>query len=86
MRTVGPQEIPTYLGTTQPHDRVASQAGGLLTSHLSTSEISALAQSWLAERMNPTSGTNTFSAGWGDTLQSEDATNTRTCGLLFLFR
>ena len=59
-----------YLGTTQPHDRVASQAEvDCLTSHLSTSEISALAQSWLAERMNPTSGTNTFSARWGDTPQ-----------------
>ena len=60
-----------YLGTTQPHDRVASQAEvDSLTSNLSASEISALAQSWLAERMNPTSGTNTFSAGWGDTPQA----------------
>ena len=59
-----------YLGTTQPHDRVASQAEvNSLTSQLSTSEIRALAQSWLTERMNPTSGTNTFSAGWGDTPQ-----------------
>jgi len=59
-----------YLGTTQPHDRIASQAEvDSLTSHLSASEISALSQSWLAERMNPTSGTNTFSAGWGDNPQ-----------------
>ncbi|MEQ9086697.1 MAG: hypothetical protein RIE23_05765 [Pontimonas sp.] len=59
-----------YLGTTQPHDRIASQAEvDSLTSHLSTSEISELAQIWLAERMNPTSRTNSFSAGWGDTPQ-----------------
>ena len=59
-----------YLGTTQPHDRVASQTEvETLTSHLSDAEISALAQSWLTERMNPRSGTNTFSAGWGATPQ-----------------
>ena len=73
-----------YLGTTQPHDRVASQAEvDSLTSHLSTSEISALAQSWLSERMNPTSGTNTFSAGWGNTTQSEDATKSRERAVFF---
>lgn len=73
-----------YLGTTQPHDRVASQAEvDSLTSHLSTSEISALAQSWLSERMNPTSGTNTFSAGWGNTPQSEDATKSRERAVFF---
>jgi hypothetical protein len=73
-----------YLGTTQPHDRVASQAEvDSLTSHLSTSEISALAQSWLSERMNPTSGTNTFSAGWGNTPQSKDATKSRERAVFF---
>ena len=67
-----------YLGTTQPHDRVASQAEvNTLTSHLSDAEISALAQSWLTERMNPTSGTNTFSAGWGDTRQPKDLAEPR---------
>jgi len=73
-----------YLGTTQPHDRVASQAEvDSLTSDLSASEISALAQSWLAERMNPTSGTNTFSAGWGATPQPGDATKSRERAVFF---
>ena len=73
-----------YLGTTQPHDRVASQAEvDTLTSDLSTSEISALAQSWLAERMNPTSGTNTFSSGWGDTPQPKDAAKSQQRAVFF---
>jgi hypothetical protein len=73
-----------YLGTTQPHDRVASQAEvDTLTSHLSTSEISALAQSWLAERMNPTSGTNTFSAGWSDTPQPTAVAEPRQRAVFF---
>ena len=73
-----------YLGTTQPHDRVASQAEvDTLTTHLSDAEISALAQSWLAERMNPTSGTNTFSSGWGDTPQSKDAAKSRQRAVFF---
>jgi len=54
-----------YLGMTQPHDRVASQAEvETLTSHLSKVEIRELAQRWLAERQNPQSTTNSFSAGW----------------------
>ena len=73
-----------YLGTTQPHDRVASQAEvDTLTTHLSDAEISALAQSWLAERMNPTSGTNTFSAGWGDTPQPTAAGEPRQRAVFF---
>jgi hypothetical protein len=73
-----------YLGTTQPHDRVGSQAEvDTLTSDLSTSEISALAQSWLAERMNPTSGTNTFSSGWGDTPQPKDAAKSQQRAVFF---
>jgi len=54
-----------YLGTTQPHDRVASQAEvETLTSRLGKHEIHDLAQSWLRERQNPQSTTNSFSAGW----------------------
>lgn len=54
-----------YRGTTQPHDRLASQAEvAELTKHLSTDEVRSLAQSWQHERMSPTSGTNSFSAGW----------------------
>ena len=73
-----------YLGSTQPHDRVASQAEvESLTSHLSTSEISALAQSWLAERMNPSSGTNTFSGGWGNSPQPTDVAKPRQRAVFF---
>jgi hypothetical protein len=54
-----------YLGKTQPHDRLASQHEvDELTSKLSSQEITSLAQSWLEDRMNPSSGTNTFSSGW----------------------
>ncbi len=54
-----------YLGTTQPHDRVASQAEvETLTAHLSRTEIESMATRWLNERTTSGSGTNTFSAGW----------------------
>lgn len=54
-----------YRGTTQPHDRLASQAEvPLLTQSLSTREIEALASQWWSERVSPTSGTNAFSALW----------------------
>jgi hypothetical protein len=55
-----------YLGTTQPHDRLASQKEvAPLTKNLSSENISQLAEQWLEERMNPSSGTNSFSAAWG---------------------
>ncbi|HEV8012860.1 MAG TPA: hypothetical protein VGP34_02145 [Pontimonas sp.] len=54
-----------YRGTTQPHDRLASQAEVQeLTKHLSPGEITALAEGWLSERMSPESGTNQFSSLW----------------------
>ncbi len=54
-----------YRGTTQPHDRLASQAEvAEVTKHLSTRKIRALAASWQQERMSPGSNTNSFSAGW----------------------
>ena len=54
-----------YRGTTQPHDRLASQAEVQeLTKHLSPREITTLAESWLSERMSPESGTNQFSSLW----------------------
>ncbi len=54
-----------YRGTTQPHDRLASQAEvAKVTQHLSTRRIRALAESWQQERMSPSSQTNSFSAGW----------------------
>ena len=56
-----------YRGTTQPHDRLASQAEVQhLTQSLSNSEIHELAQSWLSQRMNGVAGTNQFSALWTD--------------------
>jgi len=54
-----------YRGTTQPHDRLASQAEiAEVTHHLSPGEITALAESWQRERMSPNSATNSFSALW----------------------
>jgi hypothetical protein len=54
-----------YRGTTQPHDRLASQAEVTkVTKHLSARKIRALAESWQQERMSPSSNTNSFSAGW----------------------
>lgn len=56
-----------YLGTTQPHDRLASQAEVEdLTKHLTPADITKLAQDWLAERVSPASGTNSFSSAWSD--------------------
>ena len=54
-----------YRGTTQPHDRLASQAEVKeLTKNLSSGEITSLAEGWLRERMSPKSGTNQFSTLW----------------------
>lgn len=73
-----------YLGSTQPHDRVASQAEvDSRTSHLSTSEIRELAQSWLAERMSPGSGINSFSAGWGTTAVGSKVSQQRPRAVFF---
>lgn len=54
-----------YLGATQPHDRIASQAEvASLTSSLRKAEIHALAKEWLKSRMAGSEGTNSFSAAW----------------------
>jgi len=54
-----------YLGTTQPHDRIASQAEvASLTSSLDPAAIRSLAKEWLESRMAGSEGTNSFSATW----------------------
>ena len=54
-----------YLGTTQPHDRIASQAEvASLTSSLDPVAIHNLAKEWLESRMAGSQGTNSFSATW----------------------
>lgn len=54
-----------YAGSTQPHDRVASQAEvDQLTKKLSRKSIEALADEWLSLRMAPSGGTNSFSGLW----------------------
>lgn len=54
-----------YAGSTQPHDRVASQAEvDKLTKKLSRKAIEALAEEWLSLRMAPIGGTNSFSGLW----------------------
>lgn len=64
-----------YLGTTQPHDRIASQAEvRQLTASLQPSEISALAREFLELRMRGNSGTNEFSTSWSG-LESPQTTS-----------
>lgn len=61
-----------YLGTTQPHDRLASQAEvESLTKKLKRHEIETLATEWLSSRMGERPGTNQFSSRWNDTAPSK---------------
>lgn len=54
-----------YLGNTQPHDRVASQAEvASLTADLSDQRCAELADEWLAGRMTPGGSTNAFRRSW----------------------
>ena len=54
-----------YLGATQPHDRIASQAEvASVASSLRKAEIHSLAKEWLESRMAGSQGTNSFSAAW----------------------
>ena len=54
-----------YLGTTQPHDRIASQEEvASLTKRLAPSEIKKFAESFLSSRISPGSGSNQYSAAW----------------------
>lgn len=54
-----------YLGTTQPHDRIASQAEvASLTSSLDPAAIRGLAREWLESRMAGSEGPNIFSSTW----------------------
>lgn len=54
-----------YLGTTQPHDRIASQAEvKSLTSPLNEKTVQNLAKEWLESRMVGVGGTNSFSDSW----------------------
>jgi hypothetical protein len=59
------QKNSYYLGTTQPHDRIASQAEvESLTASLGSATIHRLAKEWLESRMAGSQGTNSFSATW----------------------
>jgi len=68
-----------YLGTTQPHDRVASQEellGGFPMPQ--DQALEAQAASWLAERMGSDSKTNPFSAVWeGATKKKKESSQPR---------
>jgi hypothetical protein len=60
-----------YLGTTQPHDRIASQKELLGGFPLPKGRaLKEKAESWLADRMAIGGGTNDFSQGW-ETLTTE---------------
>jgi hypothetical protein len=54
-----------YLGTTQPHDRLASQAEvKSVVASLEPGHAAELADSWITHRMSGDDGTNRFSSGW----------------------
>jgi len=73
-----------YLGTTQPHDRLASQKEvSSLTKDLSSRKISQLAEQWLDERVNPSSDTNSFSAAWGQPTSPVDLKKTKPLAVFF---
>ena len=68
------QKNSYYLGTTQPHDRIASQAEvASLTSSMEPGEASSLARKWLESRMSSSGGTNIFSASWNPIEKSQGA-------------
>lgn len=72
-----------YLGTTQPHDRIASQKEvASLTAHLSKADITELAQGWLSERTESSSGTNSFSHSW-QPLNTEGSRDGRPLAVFF---
>jgi hypothetical protein len=61
-----------YRGTTQPHDRLASQAEvEAVTKDITKTRNKELAQTWLADRMSLETGTNEFSHSWTPTLSLE---------------
>lgn len=61
-----------YAGATQPHDRVASQAElPRVIKGMPHKQIEALAEGWLALRMSPTGGTNSFSGLWNEGLSAQ---------------
>jgi len=60
-----------YLGTTQPHDRLASQEEvNSVVASLEPGRTVTLADSWISHRMSGDEGTNQFSSGW---VQPEEA-------------
>ena len=77
------QKDSYYLGSTQPHDRLASQAEVIsLTSTLSGDEIQQLAARWLKSRMSGSEGTNSFSGAW-DSHQQANTSNSRPTAVFF---
>ena len=73
-----------YLGTTQPHDRLASQKEvASVTKDLSAQKTSSLAEQWLGERMNPSSDTNSFSAAWSHPAAQITPKKTRPLAVFF---
>lgn len=73
-----------YLGTTQPHDRLASQKEvPALTESLNEQDISELADQWLGERMNPSSTTNSFSTAWESSEEIHPHERTKPLAVFF---
>ena len=68
-----------YRGTTQPHDRLASQAEvEAVTKDITKATNKELAQTWLADRMSLVTGTNEFSHSWTPTLSLEPENGFKT--------
>jgi hypothetical protein len=77
------QKDSYYLGTTQPHDRVASQAEvASLTTSLEQEKVHTLAREWLTSRMAGSEGTNSFSTSWNSFGESH-LTGTGTTAVFF---
>jgi len=77
------QKDSYYLGTTQPHDRVASQAEVVsLTTSLEQEKVHTLAREWLTSRMAGSEGTNSFSTSWNSFGESH-LTGTGTTAVFF---
>ncbi len=73
-----------YLGTTQPHDRISSQAEvAPCTATMSPTEMAGLATQWLAEKMDPHSDTNSFSSRWDQAGQSKNSSGSKPVAVFF---
>jgi hypothetical protein len=73
-----------YLGSTQPHDRLASQKEvPTTTSTLTEETIEELASTWLTSRMAGSAGTNSFSSSWDQAKESTQTSRVKKKAVFF---